>query len=75
MIARVRYITCEVSGCTFHSLAKFNLNKNVKNKGQSYHCMKAYNPGDQYQQKLKFPPSNEVKVHLNVKVVKQDLLL
>ena len=36
--------------------------------------MKAYNRGDQYQQKLKFPPSNEVKVHLNLKVVKQDFM-
>ena len=36
-------------------MAKGNMNKTEKNK-KSYHSMKAYNLGDQYQQKLKSPP-------------------
>ena len=70
---RTTYITCEVSGCTFHSMAKYKCKK--QRLKLPLHCIKAYNPEDHYLQKLKFPPSNDVKVeHLNVKVLKQDLL-
>ena len=36
-----------------HSMAKGNPKKTKKNKGQNYHSMKAYSPGDNYQQKSK----------------------